>query len=136
VKTSATFKRLADKFRASPDAVPSDFVAPSVADKFAQEALEILKRAAVQRFGVLVHGAGEYPQRLRETDHPVELLYYQGWWDLIESRCVAVVGTRTPSSDAVKRTEQLVRRLVADKFTVVSGLAKGVDTVAHQTAIS
>jgi DNA processing protein len=104
VKTSATFKRLADKFRARPDAVPSDFVAPSVADKFAEQALEILNRADVQRFGVLVHGAGEYPQRLRETDHPVELLYYQGWWDLIESRCVAVVGTRTPAVDPSAET--------------------------------
>ncbi len=135
VKTSATFKRLADKFRARPDAVPSDFVEPAVADKFAQDALDLLRRAKVGRFGVRVHGAGEYPERLREADHPVELLYFQGWWDLVESRCVAVVGTRKPSADAVKRTKTLVRQLVADKFTVVSGLAKGIDTVAHETAI-
>src|SRR5208283_1558208 len=133
-KTNATFKRLAEKFRSRPDAVPSDFVSPVVADKFAQEAIEVLKRAKVVRFGVRVHGAGEYPVRLREALYPVELLYYQGWWDLVESRCVAVVGTRTPSLDAVKRTKALVGRLVGDGFTIVSGLAKGIDTVAHETA--
>jgi len=135
-KTNATFKRLAEKFRSRPDAVPSDFVSPVVADKFAQEAIEVLKRAKVVRFGVRVHGAGEYPVRLREALYPVELLYYQGWWDLVESRCVAVVGTRTPSLDAVKRTKALVGRLVGDGFTIVSGLAKGIDTVAHETAIT
>jgi len=135
-KTSATFKRLADRFRLHPEAVPSDFVDPAVADKFALQAIEILKRARVTRFGVLVHGTGEYPERLREAAHPVELLYYQGWLDLAESQCVAVVGTRAPSSDAAKRTRSLVRRLVADKFTVVSGLARGIDTIAHETAIA
>jgi DNA processing protein len=135
VKTSATFKRIADKFRSRPNAIPSDFVQPEIADRFAEETLELLKRAKIARFGIRVHGAGEYPQRLREADHPVELLYFQGWWDLVESRCVAVVGTRDPSADAVKRTRALVRDLVADKFTIVSGLARGVDTVAHETAI-
>jgi|SRR5271157_1962324 len=135
-RTSATFKRLADRFRSQPSAVPSSFVSPSVADKFAEEALEILRKAEVTRFGVRVHGAGEYPERLREADHPVELLYYQGWWDLVESRCVAVVGTRTPSDEAIRRTKKLVRGLVADKFTIVSGLAKGIDTIAHETAMA
>jgi DNA processing protein len=134
-KTSATFKRLADRFRSHPDAVPSDFVTRAVADKFAEEVLEVLKHAKVTRFGVRVHGAGEYPERLRQADHPVELLYYQGWWDLVESRCIAVVGTRTPSDEATKRTQRLVRQLVADNFTVVSGLARGIDTIAHETAI-
>ena len=38
--------------------------------------------------------------KLRVADHPVELLYFQGWWDLAESRGVAVVGTRTPSAES------------------------------------
>ncbi|MCY4230924.1 MAG: DNA-processing protein DprA [Alphaproteobacteria bacterium] len=51
-----------------------------------------------------VHGAGEYPERLRDAAHPVGLLYDQGWWDLAYSRSVAVVGTRKPS-----RTRRFVR---------------------------
>jgi len=53
----------------------------------------------------------------------------------VESRGVAVVGTRRPSTQAIARTKKLVRKLVEDKFTIVSGLAKGIDTVAHRTAI-
>ena len=88
------------------------------------------------RFGVRVHGAGDYPERLRDAKHPVELLYYQGWWELVKSRCIAVVGTRKPTEDGVARTRRLVKALVKDDFTIVSGLATGVDTTAHETAIS
>jgi DNA processing protein len=73
---------------------------------------------------------------LRDAAHPVELLYYRGWWDLVESRSVAVVGTRTPTPDAIARTRGLVTKLVRDDLTVVSGLAAGIDTVAHETAIT
>ena len=48
---------------------------------------------------------------------------------------VAVVGTRNPSSAGLARTERLTRALVANDFTVVSGLAAGVDRMAHKTAI-
>ena len=94
------------------------------------------REAEVTRYGVRVHGAGEYPQKLRDAAHPIELLYYQGWWDLAESRSVAVVGTRKPSPDGIARTRKLVKALVKDNFTIVSGLAAGVDTVAHETAIA
>jgi DNA processing protein len=134
-KTGATFKTIADQFRAKPTAVPSDFVRLAVADKFAGEAVDILRRGNVTRFGVRVHGGGEYPERLRQADHPIELLYFQGWWDLAESRSVAVVGTREPSEDGLSRARKLVRSLVHDGFTIVSGLAKGIDTAAHETAI-
>ena len=77
----------------------------------------------------------DYPQRLRDATHPVELLYFQGWWDLIDTPSVAVVGTRKPSEDGKRRTRRLVKALLADKFTIVSGLAEGIDTVAQETAI-
>ena len=131
----AGFKWVADKFRERPGAVPSDFVPEDVAVEFARRTVDTLTAAGVRRFGVRVHGAGEYPMKLRVADHPVELLYFQGWWDLVESRGVAVVGTREPSDQSMSRTRKLVRRLVADNFTVVSGLAKGIDTIAHRTAM-
>jgi DNA processing protein len=53
----------------------------------------------------------------------------------VESRSVAVVGTRKPTNDGIARTVRLVKTLVKDDFTIVSGLAAGIDTVAHKTAI-
>jgi DNA processing protein len=132
---TASFKTIADKFRARPDALPSDFVMPAIAEDFGKRALSILNEAGITRFGVRINGAGEYPKKLRDADHPVELLYYQGWWDLVESPCVAVVGTREPSEEGKRRAVKLTQHLVRDGFTVVSGLAKGIDTIAHRTAI-
>jgi DNA processing protein len=131
----ATFKTIADKFRANPAARPSDLVTDGIASKFAEDANEILQRANVTRFGVRVHGAGEYPAKLRIAEHPVELLYYQGWWDLVNSQCIAIVGTREPSRAAIDATTELVRNLVKYKLTIVSGLAKGIDSAAHKAAI-
>jgi DNA processing protein len=131
----ATFKTIADKFRANPSARPSDLVTEGIANKFAEDASEILQRTKITNFGVRVHGAGEYPSKLRVAEHPVELLYYQGWWDLVNSRCIAIVGTREPSHQSTDATKELVRNLVNDKLTIVSGLAKGIDSVPHKTAI-
>lgn len=135
--TNATFKRLAEKFKAAPNHLPSDLVEPSVAEDYAQRVDEKIRKAGVTTYGVRVYGAGEYPDRLRDAEYPVELLYYDGWWDLVNSpRSIAVVGTRNPSEEGVVRAKQLVRKLVADDFTIVSGLARGIDTVAHKTAMA
>jgi len=130
-----SFKTLSEKFAARPGAVPSDFVPPARARECAAFVQERFHAAAVNRFGVRVHGAGDYPEKLRDAAHPVELIYYQGWWDLAESRSVAVVGTRKPSPEGLARTRRLVKALVKDNFTIVSGLATGIDTAAHETAI-
>jgi DNA processing protein len=130
-----TFKTLSEKFAARPGAIPSEFVPAAKAIEYAAFVQQKFLQAAITRFGVRVHGAGDYPEKLRDAAHPVELLYFQGWWDLAESRAVAVVGTRRPSPEGIARTRKLVKALVQDGFTVVSGLAAGVDTVAHETAI-
>lgn len=51
----------------------------------------------------------------------------------MESPCGAVVGSRNPSQNGITRTRRLVRYLVADGFAIVSGLAAGIDRVAHET---
>jgi DNA processing protein len=131
----ATFKTISEKLNRRPDTVPSDLVEPNRAEKYRELVRDAMAKANVGRFGVRVLGAGEYPDKLRDADHPLALLYYRGWWDLVNSRSVAVVGTRTPSEDGLKRARKLVKALVKDGFTIVSGLAKGVDRAAHETAI-
>ena len=128
---AASFKTIADKFRARPNSLPTDFVISGIAKDFGQRVLNILNQEGVTRFGIRVNGAGEYPEKLRDANHPLELLYYQGWWDLAQSPAVAVVGTREPSEEGKRRAQKLTRNLVKDGFTIVSGLAKGIDTVAH-----
>jgi DNA processing protein len=130
------FKSIADVFREYPGAIPSDFVSEADIEKYARLALGAIRSAGIKHFGVRVHGAGEYPQSLRDADHPIELLYFQGLWDLVSTPSVAIVGTREPSEEGKKRAAKLAKLFVADGFTVVSGLARGIDTVAHTTAIT
>jgi DNA processing protein len=130
------FKSLAETFREHPGSVPSDFVSDADSEKYARLALGAIRDAGIRHFGVRVHGAGEYPPRLRDASHPVELLYFRGLWDLVNTPCVAIVGTRKPTDDGKRRAAKLARLCVADGYTVVSGLARGIDTVAHTTAIA
>ena len=135
LEKGATFKTLAEKFASDPAALPSDFVSANVAISCADEVMKALKKAGVHQFGVRINHAGEYPKRLRDAKHPVEMLYYQGEWELTETRSVAVVGSREATDDGKRRAARLARELVDRGFTVVSGLAKGIDISAHTAAI-
>lgn len=135
---NADFRSIARRFKAHPGYRPSDFFeldnygAPA---EYADRTHALLARGGVRRYGIRLHGAGEYPKKLREAESPVELLYYQGYWDLVDTPCVAIVGTRTPSPEGVKRAQKLARLLGDDGYTIVSGLAAGIDTAAHRVAI-
>lgn len=131
----ASFKTIAEKFAKAPGAVPSDLVATSKAEQYAEELISYVHRNNITRFGVRVHGAGEYPPGLRDAKYPLELLYFRGWWDLVFSPSIAVVGSRNPSQEGAARTRALVRKLVADDYTIVSGMAAGIDKIAHETAM-
>ena len=135
-RPEASFKALADLFRSHLDSVPSDHVDLAVAEEHAVRVVDHFKKRGLGRFGVRVHGAGEYPARLRDAQYPIELLYYRGDWTLADiPRAVAVVGTRNPSEEGIRRAKKLVRSLVEDGVVIVSGLARGIDTIAHETAL-
>lgn len=130
-----SWKRMADKFRLDPYALPSDFVPSAVADSTAARVMEHLFARGVNHFGVRINHAGDYPLRLRDARNPVELLYFQGIWELSEMRSLAIVGSRNASADGLARAQKLARALVERNFAVVSGLAAGIDTAAHTAAL-
>lgn len=131
----ASFKTIADKFRQAQNALPSDLVSPETVETYQQLLKQVLDKFRMDSFGIRVHGVNEYPEKLRDARNPIELFYYQGWWDLVNSPSVAIVGSRKVSEEGIRRTRKLVKHLVADDFTIVSGLAEGVDTAAHTAAL-
>ena len=135
LEQGASFKSIAERFAADTEALPSDFVEPSKIQQCATEVMKRLKAARIHHFGVRVHHAGEYPDKLRDARHPIELLYYRGAWELSETRSVAVVGSRKASQEGISRARRLAKELVGKGFTVVSGLATGIDTAAHTAAL-
>jgi DNA processing protein len=96
----------------------------------------IFKAGTDYKVNLLINNTFDYPSKLKDAQEPVEVLYYSGNLDLLNCRSVAIVGTRNPSPEGLKRTEKLTNFLVKDGFTIVSGLAQGIDTKAHTTAIN
>jgi DNA processing protein len=131
----ASFKTLADRFAAAPDWLPSDFVDSTTALETGKRVVSLYRDRGVERFGVRIHRAGEYPTKLRHARHPVELLYYAGTWEIAELPAVSVVGTRRPSVEGLRRARKLAKLLVGNGWTVVSGLAAGIDSAAHNGAL-
>ena len=76
-----------------------------------------------------------YPQRLKEIDQPPPVLYVCGDYLPDDLFSVAIVGTRKVTPYGRQITEELSSFLAANGLTVVSGLARGVDAIAHQTAL-
>jgi len=77
----------------------------------------------------------KYPENLKKIDNPPFVLFFKGQIKPLDRRALAVVGSRQMSSYGFQITQKLVGELVKKKMTIVSGLARGIDTVAHQTAL-
>lgn len=78
----------------------------------------------------------KYPRLLKEIPDPPDVLFVRGSGSKINlEKTIAVVGSRRVTDYGMKITRSLVKELVEKGFTIVSGLALGVDTIAHETAI-
>jgi DNA processing protein len=84
---------------------------------------------------VLTYWDNTYPSRLKKIyDAPV-MLFYIGDISVLNTDAIGVVGTRNPSEYGKMVTEKFCRDLAKYNLTIVSGLARGVDTVAHRTVV-
>ncbi len=91
--------------------------------------------AAARRLGVRIVGRDEpdYPERVRRIYDPPAVLYVRGTLVPGESeRALAIVGARAASAQGLALTRTLARDLAEAGLTIVSGLARGIDTAAHQ----
>jgi DNA processing protein len=91
------------------------------------------QRAGVRLVGLLDEG---YPRRLRALSDPPRVLYVRGDVAVLaRERLVAIVGTREPTPSGISVAATLTGALADRGWGIVSGLAKGIDTVAHWTAL-
>lgn len=100
--------------------------------KEAEKELEYVRRHGLR---MLFYLDPDFPARLRNCPDAPVLLYVQGQADLDPVRCVSIVGTRTPTEQGKRLCEELVEGLAESGATIVSGLAYGIDIVAHRTAL-
>lgn len=77
----------------------------------------------------------EFPSALKKIIDPPELLYYRGSLELGNNPTIAVVGTRRCSNYGKQATIEIVSQLARAGFIIVSGMARGIDAIAHQSAL-
>src|SRR5438132_3071135 len=94
--------------------------------------LGLMERMNVQ---LLVRGKDGFPRSLEEIPDPPHLLYVRGVLQEGDSKAVALVGSRACTSYGRKVAERLAGELARAGFTVVSGLARGIDGMAHRGAL-
>ncbi|WP_461214419.1 DNA-processing protein DprA [Lacticaseibacillus sp. GG6-2] len=110
------------------------WLTPAQRGLLADETLRRLAREQYAQTRFMTRLDAAYPPRLEESFQPPNVLFYRGDWTVLNRICLAIVGARR----AGKYTELALKRLGASMppVTVVSGLAAGADTFAHEFALS
>ena len=98
----------------------------------AERELEFIKKYQINSFFYL---DPQYPQRLKAFENAPLLLYFKGNCDINKARIVAIVGTRKPTDCGRQNVEKLVEALKPYDVCIVSGLAFGVDGLAHKKCV-
>ncbi|MBI4158000.1 MAG: DNA-protecting protein DprA [Candidatus Yanofskybacteria bacterium] len=80
-------------------------------------------------------GEKNYPKLLAQIPDPPKQLYCRGNLELLNSECVGVVGTRKLTPYGKESAQYITKGLAIAGFTIVSGLAMGIDAIAHQTTL-
>lgn len=92
----------------------------------------ILEQAGITIFH---HTDPDYPQPLLELHDPPNILYVKGEWRNSDEKAIAVVGARQATNYGRMVTKKLAEELAAGGVTIISGMAKGIDTNAHEAAL-
>lgn len=95
-----------------------------------------IQQAAEMNTAILTLADSRYPPYLREIFAPPPLIFVRGDPSVFSRHAIAVVGTRTPTAYGRQATAQITRELVEHNFVIVSGLARGIDTIAHESALN
>lgn len=114
----------------------SDFVAEAFAKKATIDPDIELKKLEAHGVTLLAITDPRYPSLLREIYAPPPVLLVRGTFPLpVDEQAIAVVGTRVPTMYGRQVTTELTRSLASTGIPVVSGLATGVDAIAHETTV-
>ena len=96
---------------------------------------KVYEKIKKQGIKILTWQDEAYPQRLKEISQPPPVLYIRGEYLPDDLFAVSIVGTRRVTPYGRQITEELSSFLAANGMTVISGLARGVDAIAHQVAL-
>ena len=108
---------------------------PKLTDEAYRRAEEQIKLTQEHHIRILCREDAEYPNALRFCEDAPVVLYYKGSLSRCTPHGIAIVGTRRATSYGQEQTEQIVACLKNDNIHIVSGLALGIDTFAHEASL-
>jgi len=116
-------------------------IGPVLAERIASapsedQVVSLLQLCESEGIGILCPETPTYPALLRHLNDPPLVLFLRGELKPADHLAVAIVGTRHPTPYGLKQAERLAAELAAAGFTVVSGLARGIDAAAHRGALN
>ena len=134
------FGDLEDAWKASPADLAEAGLGVKVIERViqAREEIDLGKlwdKIESQGIKILTWQDESYPGRLKEIDQPPPVLYIRGEYLPDDLFAVAIVGTRRVTAYGRQITEEISSFLAANGITVISGLARGVDAIAHQSTL-
>jgi DNA processing protein len=97
---------------------------------------EELAFCAAEQIKVLLECDDEYPARLRDIPDPPGVLFMQGELKPADQLAIAIVGTRHATTYGTQQADRLAGGLARAGYTIVSGLARGIDAAAHRAALA
>jgi DNA processing protein len=127
-------------FRASASELEAAGMRPTLARSIAsgvtfEDAAEQQQRMLDAGARMISYSDPLYPPSLREIFDPPTVLFVKGRVELLQRFCLAVVGTRRPTPYGLAAAERLAADLAKADLVIVSGMARGIDTAAHQAAL-
>lgn len=100
-----------------------------------EKAINISEWILKNKVGFITFFDKEYPDELKEIEMPPYALFYKGKIDVLKERKVSIIGSRLCSQYGIEITKLLTKELISFNISIISGGAKGIDTIAHKTAI-
>lgn len=111
----------------------AESIAAKIASVSLDKPIEIMMQKKISVISLWDPG---FPQALKTISDPPLFLFYIGNLQNIPRRCIAVVGTRSPSADGRYTVQKILPPLVCAGVGIVSGLAVGIDAIAHQETLA
>jgi DNA processing protein len=101
-----------------------------------EHATREIEKAADANVAIVTADCPAYPERLRNTPDAPVYLYVKGALQSEDGNAISIVGTRKPTHYGITVTRRIATELASAGFTIVSGMARGIDTQAHRGALA
>ena len=121
---SGSFKNLTDKEK------------KNISVTHIEQCDSIIEYCEKRNYGIITYDHKDYPPMLKNIDNPPAVLFCMGDLNNVNSKIgITVVGTRKPSQYSVNVGDKICSELVKRGFSIISGFALGIDSVAHKAAL-